>query len=59
MSAARRILLIAAGTASAAELDAMVASLRDAGATVVTRDTRDFDALLDEIAAADAVVCWR
>ena len=59
MSAARRILLLAAATANAAELDAMAASLRREGATVVVRDTRDFDALLDEIAGADAVVCWR
>jgi predicted transglutaminase-like cysteine proteinase len=59
MSAARRILLLAAGTASATELDAVAASLRGAGATVLVRETRDFDALLDEIAAADAIVCWR
>ena len=59
MSSARRILLLAAATANAAELDAMAASLRGEGAAVVVRDMRDFDALLDEIAGADAVVCWR
>lgn len=37
----------------------MAASLRGEGAAVVVRDMRDFDALLDEIAGADAVVCWR
>jgi len=59
VSGARRILLLAAATANAEELDALAASLRGEGAAVVVRDMRDFDALLDEIAGADAIVCWR
>jgi hypothetical protein len=59
VTAARRVLLLAAATANAAELEAMAASLRGEGAVVVVRDLHDFDAVLDEIAGADAVVCWR
>lgn len=60
MSAARRILLLRAPTAAAEDLAAIAESLAAEGATVVSRDLRgDYDALLDEVAAADVVLCWR
>lgn len=60
MSASRRILLLRAATAAAGDVAAIAEALSAEGATVVSRDLRgDYDALLDEIGAADVVLCWR
>jgi hypothetical protein len=60
VSPTRRILLLGAATASAADLAAIAGMLALEGATVVVREAgADYDALLDEIARAEVVVCWR
>jgi hypothetical protein len=60
LSAARRVLLLRAATASAEEIDVIVQSLSAQGAAVVVRDAQgDYEAILDEIAAADTILSWR
>ena len=61
MSASRRILLMGSASANAAELAAIAAMLELEGATVVVvpEGGGDYEGLLDDIAAADVVVCWK
>lgn len=60
MSDARRILVLRAATASPEDIAVIVASLSAQGAAVLVRDAGgDYDALLDDIAAADTVISWR
>jgi len=59
VKAARRILLLDAGGAAATDLRTLAESLAAQGATVVVRGwEHGYDALLDDIAAAETVVCW-
>jgi hypothetical protein len=60
MSTGRRILVLCDRSPIPGELDRMVEALTQQGATVVVRRCGDGDdGVLDEIAAADSVVCWK
>jgi NAD(P)-dependent dehydrogenase (short-subunit alcohol dehydrogenase family) len=60
LSAARRVLVLGIPSAAADEIAAMAEALAAQGASVVVRSTRDdYDALLDAIALADTVICWK
>ena len=60
MKTVRRILILSTGTETPGDLSAMVESLAAQDAAVVVRRCEDdYDALLDDIAQADTVVCWK
>lgn len=59
MSTARRVLILRTGPESSDGISAVVESLAGQGASVVVRRCEgDYEALLDEIAQADTVLCW-
>lgn len=58
MTLARRVLLLAAGGGDAGEIEQLQRSLSEAGASVTVRACAEpYEALLDDIARADVVVC--
>ena len=60
MKTARRVLILSSANETSGELNALAESLAAQGAVVVVRRYEDnCDPLLDEIAAADSVICWR
>ena len=59
MTRPRRLLVLRAAGAPAQEPEAIAGAVRAEGVEVVVRDLAgDYEALLDEIAAADTIVCW-
>lgn len=60
MKTVRRILILSSGNEAPGEVNALVESLAAQGAVVAVRRCEDdYDPLLDAIAEADAVLCWR
>lgn len=60
MKAVRRILILSTAIETPGDLRALVDSLTAQHAAVVVRRCGgDYDALLDDIAAVDSVICWR
>lgn len=58
MTRERRILVLCTGTGAVGDSKAVAESLAAQGATVLVRECDGrYDALLDDIAAADSVVC--
>ena len=60
MSGARRILILCEGTVIPEDAGRMAQALAGEGASVIVRACGEsYDALLDEIAAADCVIGWK